>query len=482
MNVLIYSVKSVLLSIFIVLTFLKSIDFIYLFQIKEYRFDRFFAFLKEVGLTNVLYFRRPRTPSKSFRNILLMILTLIFILIFPADLVDGNLYTSILLFLAIPLISFCFVIIGVWLTGFIATIKRNSIIDKARDKVTHSKVIFIGITGSYGKSSVKEFLYQILSAKYKTAKTDENMNTDVGVALSILNNLKPDTEYFIAEMGAYKMGEIKVICDLVHPQYGILTAIGNQHLSLFGSKENLESAKSELLQALPKEGKAYLNSTIENKSFFESKTKCAKTYYAINEKSDIYAEQIQHSTDGLTAKIAYGKQSFTIQTKLIGSHNIENLLPAIGVGIDLGMTPAEIQKAVSELKNVEAKLSLHKGINGSTILNDAKNSSVDGFIAALKTLSSFPDKKKYIISKGIIELGVEKGESYERIVSVLNDVSVTLITTDSLFKKYDKKDSVLVLNDEMAIFQYMKKNTNKESIAVIEGKFTKIFIESIINH
>lgn len=480
MNTILYTIKSTMLTVFIIVTFLKSIDFIYLFQIKEYRLDRFFSFLKEEGIANVFYFRRPRSPAKSVRNMLLMLISLFFIFIFPADLIDGNIASSILLFVSVPLISFCFVVVGVWLTGFLATIRRNSIVDKARDTMKQSHATVIGVTGSYGKSSVKEFLYQILSIKFKTAKTDENMNTDVGVAMSILKNLKPDTEYFIAEMGAYKIGEIKVICNLVRPKYGILTAIGNQHLSLFGSKENLEKAKAELLESLPSDGTAYINSKIENKQFFESKTVCRKLYYSSENESDISAEQIIQSSEGISAKIVYGKQSFTIQTKLVGSHTIENLLPAIGLGIDLGLSIEEIQQAVHELKNVDAKLSLHKGLNNSIILNDAKNSNVEGFIAAIQTLPSFPNKKKYILSKGIIELGTEKGESYKQIVGVLNDVSVILITTDPLFKQFDKKDSVQLYKDESEILKFLKENLDQESITVIEGKFTKTFIKSII--
>jgi UDP-N-acetylmuramoyl-tripeptide--D-alanyl-D-alanine ligase len=281
-------------------------------------------------------------------------------------------------------------------------------------------------------------------------------------------------------MGAYRIGEIKRICNIVHPKYGVLTAIGNQHISLFGSKENIKKAKTELLEALQPDGKAFVNAAIEDHDFIMGKTKCALTWYSADDKSDIYADAITHVADGLTAQIHYKEHSFTIQTKLIGRHNVENLLPAIGLGIDLGISTETIQKAISELENLDFKLSLSNGINGATILNDAKNSNVEGFIEAIKTAKQFPHQKKHIISKGIIELGLEKGESYERIISALNDVGMILVTTDSLFKKIHPEENIIVLNNESEILNYIQEKADKNTLIIIEGKFTKGFVQALV--
>ncbi len=475
-----YSIN-ILLPIFIVLTFIKCVDLIYLFQIKEYRFDRFVSFIKEEGIFNILYFRGFRTPAKSIRNILLVGVSLVLILLFPLYLFSGFV-GLILLLIQIPPLALIFVSIGVYLTGFLANIQRNSTIEKATEKVKNSSAVFIGVTGSYGKSSVKEFLYAILSAYYKTAKTDENKNTDVGVALSILKNLKPDTRYFIAEMGAYRLSEIKKICNFVHPKIAVLTAIGNQHLDLFGSKENLETAKAELLEAVPPSGKVYINASVAHKDFFESKTKAPLIYYSLSSNTPLYAEKIEQKKEGMSALITYKEQSFTIQTQLVGTHTIENLLPAIGAGIDLGVPIAVIQKTASQLTNIEAKLSLHSGVHGTTILNDVKNSSVEGFIAALKTASHFPNKTKYIVSKGIIELGSEKGESYRRIVSVLNDVNIVLFTTDSMFSQQKSSELIKTYKDEKTLLEAVSKKADAEALIILEGKFTKNFVNYFLKN
>src|SRR3989344_5170861 len=238
---------------------LKSLDFLYLFQTKEYRLDRILAFFKEENILKVLYLRLIRMPAITIRN--LLIAQGILFNIIPLYLLFKNLnlgFLLIFIFLS-PVLALLTMLLGVLLSEIPVQIYRKIIIYQARQMVKNSKTVFIGITGSYGKTSTKEFLAEILSQKYITDKTEKNYNSDIGVSLSILKNLKPDSQYFIAELGAYKKGEIKKICDIIQPKYGILTGIGNQHLHLFGSQKNLLAAKAELLESLPPEGIAFIN-------------------------------------------------------------------------------------------------------------------------------------------------------------------------------------------------------------------------------
>ena len=138
--------------------------------------------------------------------------------------------------------------------------QKKRIIKKAMAKMrTLKKIKVIGITGSYGKTSTKEFLDVILSEKYRVIKTTGNNNTNIGVAKTVLNKVNDNYDYFICEMGAYKIGEIEEICGIVKPEIGILTGINEQHLDLFGSIENTVKAKFELIEALSKKGVAILN-------------------------------------------------------------------------------------------------------------------------------------------------------------------------------------------------------------------------------
>src|SRR3989339_374688 len=239
----------------------KISDYIYIFQLKEYRMDRLISAIHDKGLVYVFLTWR-HFPAKSIRNILIFIISLCFFILFilRAKITSIRL-AFVFILISLPL-SFISVYVGVLFTSILSYIKRAYVIKKAKSLLSESNIITIGITGSYGKTTTKEYLYTMLSSTFKVAKTDANMNTDVGVAISILKNVKRETQIFIAEMGAYKRGEIRAICNLIQPTYGIITGIGNQHLDLFGSKQNLIDSKKELLLSLPQSGKEKINTAI----------------------------------------------------------------------------------------------------------------------------------------------------------------------------------------------------------------------------
>ncbi len=459
----------------------KSLDFIYLFQTKEYRFDRFFSFLKEEGVFLAFYLRQMRLPARTLRNYLLagfsFMVALFFWLIFKTE----NVSTVLISFLLIPPLSFVSVLAATLLTGVPARMKRKGLINQAKEKINDSQAVFIGITGSYGKTSAKEFLYQILSQKFKVAKTEANMNTDVGVALSVIKNLKKDTQFFIVEAGAYRPGEIKNVCRLIQPKYAILTAVGNQHLSLFGSRKNLIESKKELLEAIPKSGKIYINKDIVEWDKIIENLKPSVCLYSDKNKTDIYAKKVVSLGISLTATIVYGNKELTIKTSLLGSHNITNLLPGIALAFDLGMSQEQVTKAIANLNPLNAKLSLHRGIRDSVILNDSGNSNVEGFLAAIKTADKLHQSRKIIVSKGIIELGPEKTNSYLRIINELNQSGLTLFTTDKLFKELDNHHKIRLFRSEGDLLEELVKTINSHTLTVIEGRFTNQFVKNLIS-
>jgi hypothetical protein len=176
----------------IIVLVLKTLDLIYFFQIKEYRFDRFFSGIKEQGTSAVLYNPVIHLPAKKLRNFLIFLPILIFLVVFAYFFRPSILTTLIILMLS-PIIGFLLTAFFVSLTGIPVYFYRKKIINDAKKKIAGSKAVFIGITGSYGKTSAKEMLYDILKNKYKVAKTDANMNSDIGIALSVIKNLKDDT-------------------------------------------------------------------------------------------------------------------------------------------------------------------------------------------------------------------------------------------------------------------------------------------------
>jgi len=446
----------------LILCFIKSFDFIYLFQIKEYRLDRFFSMLNENNPLVIFYFNRLHLPAKKLRNLsiilsVLVIFITIFFTIKPTNLL------IIWLFAFYPLISFAMVLLCVLISSLPVNFYRKQVINKAKSLVNQSQAVFIGITGSYGKTTTKEFLFQILSKKFRVAKTDNNQNTDIGIALSIIKNLKPNTQYFIAELGAYKKSEIKKACEIIKPEIGILTGIGNQHLDLFGSKKQLIEAKKELLQALPEKGRGYINQEILNDVSNASLIK------------DLSCKVIAYSNlknAGLEPPIQLP----------IGSHNLVNLTAAAVAARDLNISKTLIIQAIQQIRPLQGKLSIHSGINRSTIINDSSNSSGEGFIAAIKAINAYPQSKKIILSKGIIELGQEKKSTYKKILSEIYQTHAVLYTTDRLFKSSDKKNRVFFFSNENQILASLNSHLGPDTVIVVEGRFTSSFISALISN
>lgn len=456
---------------------IKIIDFTYLFQIKEYRFDRFLAMFSDEPLTNIFYIRKPKLPAKTPRNILILTLSLPIIIFNFSLIFSVNWVFLIIYLLIVPFFSLPTVAISVFLTDILAKVKRQQLIERAREMVEESSAVFIGITGSYGKSTTKEFLYRILENKYKVAKTDANQNTDVGVAISILNNLKKDTEFFIAEIGAYKKGEIKNVCDLIKPKYGIITAIGNQHLELFGSKKKLIESKNELIECLTKNGKAYLNYQL--KKLIKISDKIEACWFSVGKKGDITVSDIK--SNGLTkAVIAYKNDKLEISTGLSKDYLI-NLLPLIALALDLKISKEAISQTIAALNTLDNKLSAHASINGALLLNDSYNSSYEGFLLAIKKASSINKRKIIILSRGLIELGTEKKNVYKNIIAEMKKKKIFLYTTDNFFKKQAPRNKLILhFPTQSAMLKTLRKTTDQETLLVIEGKFPENFIKTLI--
>lgn len=471
--------------IIIAIAIVKIIDLCYLFQVKEYRFDRLRSTIFEDGLISTLYLRRPRFPAKSVRNVLILGLSTALLVCSLWIYLQfwTNLWIIALVILLSPFASFLFVSVAVLLTRPFAYALRSQMVRQATALIKRRPdIVSIGISGSYGKTSTKEFLHQMLSTKFVVAKTDDNKNTDVGVAQSILKNVKTNTKYFIAEVGAYRQGEVAKATRVFMPQNAIITAFGNQHLDLYGSRENLIKAEGEILEYLPSSGTAYINADIYSFAHTAKRTKARIVSYSVtSDQADISATNIRlNPQKNLAANISYLKKDLEIETELIGSHNIANILPCIAFCMDQGMTKAEIISAVKQLKQISNKLSVHKGVKGSRILNDSGNSSVDGFIAAVNTVIDQNYRKNIILSKGIIELGKEKESSYKKVLNSIANRPIELYTTDKLFKKYDSTNQVKFLSSERALLDLALQNLDASTLLLIEGKFTPSVLKELI--
>ena len=264
----------------------------------------------------------------------------------------------------------------------------------------------IGITGSYGKTSTKYILSTILNQKFNVLITPGNYNTLLGVIKTINENLKSTDQIFICEMGAKNIGDIKEICDLVHPKYGVLTSIGPQHLETFKTLENVKKTKLELIDSIPEDGIAFINYDDEN--IRESNITKKNIKYGIKNQNDVYAYDVKLTEDGSNFNVhtPYGDVQ-NIKTKLLGEHNVLNITGAVGIAMSLGLTADEIKLGITYLKPVEHRLELRRNSNGLIVIDDAYNSNVRGASRAFEVLKMFKDRTRIIVTPGIVELGEE---------------------------------------------------------------------------
>ncbi len=278
--------------------------------------------------------------------------------------------------------------------------------DAQKKLAARPDLIKIGITGSYGKTSVKFILGTILQEKFQVLVTPSSFNTPMGVTRIIREKLMPAHQIFVAEMGARHVGDIKEMCRLVHPHHGVLTSVGPQHLDTFHSIDRIKSTKYELMDAIPDGGCCFFpdDKAICRELF--DKTRKEKRLCSIHpgaDDADVWATDIHVSPAGSSFVLHTMNDEITCQTRLLGEHNIQNIILAATVGLRLGMTLKQIARGISRITPVEHRLQLIPS-TGVTIIDDAFNSNPKGAQAALRVLREF-EGRRIIITPGMVELG-----------------------------------------------------------------------------
>lgn len=282
-------------------------------------------------------------------------------------------------------------------------INRFYINDAKRILREHSGLVVIGVTGSYGKTSVKFILNRILSEKYNVVATPHSFNTPLGVVRTIRESIKPQTQIFICEMGAKNVGDIKEICDIVHPKYGIITSVGEQHLETFKTVDNVFKTKFELAKEVFKNG----GEVFVNGDSPELIKRLDKSGYRIYGTGDFEfsAKALTYGRNGSEFTLQAPDCSLNISTRLLGLHSILNTAGAAALAYTLGVSAADICFAAAALTPTEHRLELKTSVAGSLLIDDAYNANPEGSLEAVRLLSHFEGMKKVIITPGLIELG-----------------------------------------------------------------------------
>ncbi len=340
----------------------------------------------------------------------------------------------------LALVFFCLQVVQ-----FPVFLTKKTIIKKAKSKIENMPdLVVVGITGSFGKTTTKEMLFEMLSRKYKVLKTKDHTNTEIGVAKTVLSDLTEKHSVFVCEMAAYKRGEIKAIAEIVKPKIGVLTGINQQHLALFGSQENIIKGKYELIEALPGSGVAFFNAKNRH---------CRELYKQCRIKKILYGQEAQ----------SFGE---------------ENLAAAVAVAKEIGMTEEEVNLAKKEIKNKLPGVNVKKGINNLKIIDASYSSNPDGVMAHLDYLKSFSGKK-IIIMPCLIELGDQAKQIHIKIGQKIAKVcDLAIIVTSDFFQELKAgaieqgipQENIILLSEPGKILEKIKSLARKDEIILLEGR------------
>ncbi|MCM1075786.1 MAG: UDP-N-acetylmuramoyl-tripeptide--D-alanyl-D-alanine ligase [Bacteroides sp.] len=365
-------------------------------------------------------YKKPLVMTKRASRILSVMLILAAIILAVTAIICFHCDYSLDRVSVVALLAYCFSPLFVLAANIIlkpveANINRKYYNDAARILKSMPDLRIIGITGSYGKTSTKHYLNRILSEKYDVMMTPGSFNTTMGVIRTVREYLKPYNEIFIVEMGAKQPGDIKEICDLVHPSIGILTAVGEQHLESFKTIENVQRTKFELIDSLPADGLAIINDDfpfVANRPV--DNVECIRYAVSATGAAAYTAEDITYTPHGtvFTVMTPDGERlQFT--TKLVGECNVSNLLAAIITALRLEVPVDKIRYAVANIEQVEHRLNMKRTAGGVTIIDDAFNSNPTGSKMALDVLKMMTGGRRIIVTPGMIELGDRQAELNE---------------------------------------------------------------------
>ena len=452
------------------LIFFKTLFFwVWLWQLKEYHFGRLRAHFETQRVRKIIssfhWIKLPKLTKKTIVILLFGISLewLIIFYIFPLKNVIFYLLLLVLLILS-PVIS-SLLVLFFQIPTFIL---RNRILKKAKQKIERCKnLLVIGITGSYGKTLTKEFLAEILSKKFKVLKTKKHINAEIGIAQTILNELTQEYEIFIAEIGAYQRGKIKEVCQMLKPNIGILTGINEQHLSTFGSQENIIRAKYELIESLPQNGLAIFNG---------------------NNK---YCQQLFQETKVSKSLVQPSDHKFDLAGKKLFPWDFENLSLAATAAEYLGVNRKEIENTLADLKS---PIEIKKGINDITLIDStysANPKSVFSHLDYLGTRQPFGKlrARKIMVMPCLIELGSVSKEVHQRIGEKIGKIcDLAIITTKDRFKELREgaqksgmaPDNILLLEKPKEIFEKLKDFNTPGDIVLLESRVPQPLVKMLV--
>lgn len=357
-------------------------------------------------------------------------------------------------------------------------IEKNKILARAKTAIEkRPDLTVIGISGSYGKSATKEILAYMLERDFSVLKTPANQNTEMGMAQTVIDDLKPEHKIFVCEIGAVHKGKIAQIAGIVRPKIGILTGINQQHLAVFGSQKNIIDAKYEILEALPPEGVAILNwnSAAVEKSYDEQKPRI-KARTVIFSGRDIYADNVNVAIDKLSFTVHGQGKAVGITTNARGKFMVEPVLLAVAGAMAAGMKFERAAEIINKTDFAPFNIEVFENKSGINVISSTYSSNPDGVSAHLDYLKMWPGKKA-IVMPCIIELGSASKEIHFGIGKKIGETSdLAIITGKERFADIKRGAASAGMKTENVVFCDKPQNI-KRIIAERLGKNDTLLLE-----
>jgi len=391
---------------------------------------------------------------------------------------------AILDVLMFPISIFLVILLGLPTKLYHAFIIRDAV-SKLRN---HTPMTVIGITGSYGKTSVKDYLAIILESRFRTLKTEASKNSPIGIAEVLREQLIPSHEFFVVEMAAYKPGEIAEMTRMVLPQIGILTAINPQHQDLFGSIENTVKAKYELVTGLS--GPRVLVANADDPRVLEmgkraKREGCTLLWYTIADSGKlplsrderfIRASDIREEQGGIRFTCIYGKERYSVRAPVLGAHQAGNIIAAIGAAVVSGMPFADAVKGAAGISPAHKVMEKIRGINGSTFIDDTFNNNPDAARAALSYIGSHTGKR-FVVFQPMIELGEYAESAHEEVGrNAAGNADEIILTNANHYQAFVRgvrsrsADVRVSVKKPKGTADYLKGVVTKHDIVLFKGK------------
>lgn len=288
----------------------------------------------------------------------------------------------------------------------------------------------VAVTGSVGKTTTKEVIASVLGDRLRVARSEGNLNTEIGMPLMLLR-ATPRDEVLVVEMGMYALGEIRTLAQLARPDIGIVTNVGPTHLERLGSLENIALAKRELVEELPRDGVAVLNFDDPRVRAMSAACKGRVVYYGLEAAADFWATNpVSRGLRGIEFDLHHGGEQVHVRTLLLGLHSVHAALAASAVAHQFGMSLDETAAALHEVSPT-LRLIVESGINGSTLIDDSYNASPASTLAALNLLTELEGRKVAVLGD-MRELGTYSEEGHRLVGRRAADVVEVLVAVGAL--------------------------------------------------